>query len=330
MYSYINDKDKGVLTVIPLEKPWINWTVDQSNPNYEAIKAALFGDDISFEEMEALVSPAATIAKYTEDYLGIQVLGGVLYYEGQEVGSALANRILDSYHEGFPVKHWALFAEKVFRNPAEWAKEEIYLWLEASDLPILPDGNIMAYKWVTNEYKDIRTGKFDNSIGATPSMPREEVDPVRDRTCSRGLHFCSKGYLGSYGGGGNRVVILSVNPEDIISIPSDYNNSKGRACKYTVIGEIDPAEAKEKSWPAIEFGFPEPAKLIEADDPKDNKPVKKGVSIETIHGEIHESYWRNAMKKHHTMAAWADSHSWSHSTIRSWKKRLLAAGAKLD
>ena len=33
-------------------------------------------------------------------------------------------------------------------------------------------------------------------------------------------------------------MIVKISPADVVSIPSDYNNAKGRACKYEVIGEI--------------------------------------------------------------------------------------------
>jgi hypothetical protein len=70
-------------------------------------------------------------------------------------------------------------------------------------------------------------------------MERNQVDDDKDRTCSTGLHFCSQDYLPSFGSAqGNRVVIVKINPADVVSIPSDYNNAKGRACRYEVVGEI--------------------------------------------------------------------------------------------
>jgi hypothetical protein len=32
-------------------------------------------------------------------------------------------------------------------------------------------------------------------------------------------------------------MILKVNPADVVAIPADYNNTKGRACKYEVVAE---------------------------------------------------------------------------------------------
>jgi hypothetical protein len=33
-------------------------------------------------------------------------------------------------------------------------------------------------------------------------------------------------------------MIVKVNPRDVVSIPSDYNDSKGRTCRYEVVGEL--------------------------------------------------------------------------------------------
>jgi hypothetical protein len=38
--------------------------------------------------------------------------------------------------------------------------------------------------------------------------------------------------------GGDRTVIVKINPADVVSIPSDYNDAKGRACRYEVVGEV--------------------------------------------------------------------------------------------
>jgi hypothetical protein len=98
----------------------------------------------------------------------------------------------------------------------------------------------LAYKKVRDDYLDIHSGTMDNSVGQIVEMERNEVDDDKDRTCSAGLHFCSKDYLPHFGSGdGNRVVILKINPRDVVSIPSDYNNAKGRACRYEVIDEME-------------------------------------------------------------------------------------------
>ena len=105
-------------------------------------------------------------------------------------------------------------------------------------VPLTPDGHCMAYKKVRDNYMDIHSGTFDNNVGQICKMARNEVDEDKDRTCSSGLHFCSLDYLPKFGGSyGTRVMLLKINPRDVVSIPSDYNNAKGRACRYEVVGE---------------------------------------------------------------------------------------------
>jgi hypothetical protein len=52
------------------------------------------------------------------------------------------------------------------------------------------------------------------------------------------LHFCSLDYLSHFGGHDSRTVVLKINPRDVVSIPADYNATKGRTCRYEVIGEL--------------------------------------------------------------------------------------------
>jgi hypothetical protein len=89
---------------------------------------------------------------------------------------------------------------------------------------------------------DRHTKTIDNSVGQVVSMPRYKVDDNRNNTCSSGLHFCSLSYLKNCFGFGDNVVILKINPRDVVSIPSDYNNSKGRCCLYEVIGVLENKE----------------------------------------------------------------------------------------
>jgi hypothetical protein len=90
---------------------------------------------------------------------------------------------------------------------------------------------------------DKYSGTVDHTPGETPKMRRNEVDDKRHNTCSDGLHFASLHYVtdGGYGNrnSGDRLVALKINPRDVVSIPSDYNNSKGRACEYHVLRELN-------------------------------------------------------------------------------------------
>jgi hypothetical protein len=69
-------------------------------------------------------------------------------------------------------------------------------------------------------------------------MPRNQVDEDKDRTCSKGLHFCSIKYLPHFSDhNGGHTMMVKINPADVVAIPADYNNTKGRCSRYEVVNE---------------------------------------------------------------------------------------------
>lgn len=52
----------------------------------------------------------------------------------------------------------------------------LYKFLEHNGHPITKNGNFIAYKKVTEDFKDCHTKSIDNNIGETVSMAREDVD----------------------------------------------------------------------------------------------------------------------------------------------------------
>lgn len=171
----------------------------------------------------------------------VNVSNGVLFFQGVVVENALTKRIIRMVKEGFDVTALKAFMNNLMLNPSNTAINELYLFLEANNLAITDDGCFLAYKSVNANFESIHTNpdgsRVDNSVGSKPSMPRNMVDDNRDNTCSRGLHFASLDYCkNSYRG--DKIVALKINPRDVVSIPSDYNNQKGRACEYEVVAEV--------------------------------------------------------------------------------------------
>jgi hypothetical protein len=151
--------------------------------------------------------------------------------------------------EGFSIEPMVLFMHNLLKNPSKRSVDELYGFLEKNNLPITPDGYFLAYKKVRNDFLDIHSGTMDNSPGTVVEMERYKVDDNKDQTCSTGLHFCGMSYLSHFGSGGDRTVIVKIDPADVVSIPSDYNGAKGRACRYEVIGElgVEPGKAFDRS-----------------------------------------------------------------------------------
>ena len=203
--------------------------------NYGKIVDALKAKD--WAALTELVEPAKAIVNFGKGYVKIE--NGVVFWKGTPFNNALSNRMIEMYQDGFPIDPMVRFMENLMANPSKRSVDQVYGFLEKNNLPITEDGHFLAYKKVRTDYKDIHSGTFDNSIGQVIEMDRNLVDDNPDSHCSTGLHFCSISYLGSFGGGNDPIMIVKINPADVVSIPTDYNGAKGRCMKYEVIAEVD-------------------------------------------------------------------------------------------
>lgn len=188
-----------------------------------------------------LVSAATRIEKYGKgDFL---VKDGQVIVNGLPVHDGLARKILQFQKEGLPHKPLVRFAENLQKNPSYRAVNELFQFLEKNDHPITEEGNFIAYKRVRGNFKDIHSGKFDNSVGQVVEMPRNQVNEDSSQTCSYGLHVANWDYahnhFASHDSSTDIMLEVEVSPADVVSIPSDYNQSKMRVCRYKVLGVVD-------------------------------------------------------------------------------------------
>lgn len=227
------------VTVVIGNKPH---TISKTHVSYQKVVDAIKTG--AWDVVKEIIDPKKVVLNYGQGHVSIQ--GDKLFWKGEELNGALARRMIAMLQDGFDVTPFVLFMENLFQNPSKRSVDELYGFLEKNDLPITPDGHFLAYKKVRENFKDVHTGTMDNSPGQVVEMERNRVDDNKDNTCSTGLHFCGMSYLACFGG--HRTVIVKVNPRDVVSIPSDYNGAKGRACRYEVVGElgVDPEEAFDK------------------------------------------------------------------------------------
>lgn len=211
------------------------FTLTDTHPNYTKARDALKARDGD------LLSTLVDIPKAVEDFSGgaVRVVADEVQYKGKTIHNSLTRRMLEMMREGFDIMPLANFLSNIQKNPSFRAVNELYGFLEKNRLPITDDGHFLAYKRIREDFTDIYSGTFDNHPGQVCSMERNEVDEDKDVTCSTGLHFCSIEYLPQFGTVGakdkDNVVILKINPADVVAIPSDYNNAKGRTCRYEVV-----------------------------------------------------------------------------------------------
>jgi len=237
-------------------------TINKTHITYQKVVDAIKAGD--WEAVKDAIEPKKVVLNYGKGNVSIQ--GETLYWKGTELHTTLAVKMINMLREGFPIEPMVLFMDNLYQNPSKRAVDELYGFLEKGNLPITPDGHFLAYKKVRADYKDVYTGTMDNSVGQIVEMERYNVDDNKDNTCSTGLHFCSKDYLNNFGG--ERVVIVKINPRDVVSIPSDYNATKGRACRYEVVGEID-ADKADQAF----------ARSVQSNSTNNEPVVKEGDSV---------------------------------------------------
>jgi hypothetical protein len=243
-------------------------TVSKSHIAYNKLLNAIKAGD--WETVQDIIEPKKAVINFGQG--NIEIEGDKIFWKGREMHNALTKRMVAMIQEDFPVEPLVAFMENLMENPSKRAVNELYGFLEKNTLPITSDGCFLAYKKVRADYLDCHSGTVLNKPAAyltdedtaalaeavgknsevtvaveegvtVVSMERNLVDDDQNRTCSTGLHFCSQDYLRSFGG--ERIVILKINPRDVVSIPNDYNDSKGRCARYEIVDEIDKDKADE-------------------------------------------------------------------------------------
>lgn len=234
MVPYINTQDG--ITVILNNKPV---HVARTNKYYEDVVAGIEENWTEEELQNVIESIQREVNRYCQEDGRITYTNGVVSYLGEQLYGYAVDKLVSLIHAGKETTPLIRFLEKLQLNPSMQTREDLYAFLEHGKIPINEQGNFLAYKAVTANFKDIHTNTFDNSIGAQPSMLRAKVDDRREQTCSRGFHVCSYDYLPSFSHADGHVVVCEINPADVVSIPVDYNNTKMRVCTYKVIGEVE-------------------------------------------------------------------------------------------
>ena len=203
--------------------------------NYKLIMDNL--STASESELLELVDIQTAVASFSHGK--VEVKNGKVFYEGDEVHGAISKRILEFMSKGLPFEPLVNFLNNLMDNPSMQSQKELYDFLEHQYLPVTEDGCFLAYKAVRSDYLDKYAGKFRNKVGDVCEMTRAKVDDNRGVGCSQGLHAGALNYVAGYGSleAGDKIVIVKINPKDVVSVPNDCNCEKLRTCRYEVVGE---------------------------------------------------------------------------------------------
>ncbi len=237
-------------------------SVANDHPNHDEIVRRLRADDLTDEELVALadISEGVKIA-FERITTRVVVRNGAVYFDGDEVHDSITDAIVRALEQDTDEDTWialALFLEKVAANPQAHSREQLYDWLAAHRFTLTPDGDIVAHKGMRvrdegyvpsyGHGKVIVNGEPFDSCHERPvkpndtvELPRSEVDHDPSSSCSVGLHVGTPEYAAQYGD----VVLVRVNPRDVVSVPTDAGGEKVRVCRYTLIGPLDEIDLED-------------------------------------------------------------------------------------
>ena len=254
-FNYVSTEGQENITVFANGGLYVASTL--SHGNFEQIKEGVIaGDPAVLDLFDPSVAVARRFEKLTKNF---SVANGRLYYKGDEVHNALANRVVQSLSEGDSAwKSLLAFAEKLYANGSDEAarhsRDQLFEWLDRyfDQSPITPNGDFVAYKGVATDSEgnfvsinrgpaivdgEEVNGAVPNYIGATVEMPASQVEHNPGVGCAPGLHAGTFEYASNWSRG--TVLEVHIDPGDVRSVPTDCDAQKIRTSRYVVVDTID-------------------------------------------------------------------------------------------
>lgn len=241
MIAFIKTNDGSFKVVIDNQSYHFN----EYHQNYQILVDSLKNkDEETFRKFYDVVQSTLDWAEG-----GFEFVSGTLKYMGNVVPQELYARIKQMVEEGFDHKPLLRFIERLYQNPSGKVLKNIWGFLSNEGIPIDENGYIVAYKAVSGDevsgYFDKWTGKIRQIVGDEVTMLRCLVDEDSDNPCSHGLHAGSlqyaKNYLGSAVG---TIMIVLIDPADVVTVPSDYSAGKLGVCRYKILKIEDKVQAQ--------------------------------------------------------------------------------------
>lgn len=204
--------------------------------NYDKVVSALRENDE--EAFFASLLNDETLGNYCTGLMSFSA--GFASWDGIPVPDIFSDRILQLVEQGYEFEPMLHFVYNLCENKDDHSIIELIDFLRHRNLPITKDGCFLGYKKVRDDYKDHYSGTFDNSIGNIVKMPRAEVNDRRQECNSNGLHVGALEYvMNRFHAGDGKIIVVKVNPKDVVSVPIDENFMKLRCCEYRVMADFE-------------------------------------------------------------------------------------------
>jgi hypothetical protein len=234
------------ISVIWEERPY---TIRKENANFALLRNALI------EGRYDNVGDYLDIKKAVKDFVDgdVEITEEIVYYKGHRLHGVVVDKLLEMLRSGLKDSSPLVnYIKKLMDNPSANSVEQLYTFLGYKSLPITPDGKVLGYKGVQEDFWS-NTGNADtivvqgqtnerhqifNGVGETIEIQRRCVDDNKDRHCSHGLHIGSYDYANGWAGDGGKLLLVEFNPQDAVSVPDDSSFQKLRVSKYKVVADI--------------------------------------------------------------------------------------------
>jgi len=279
-YSILEAAGRKSVTVFLEGEPL---TTDDTNPNFDTIVEMIHNGQT--DGLRARFSAKNLVEdKFLNLSERVAMRGQVIYFDGDPVESVLTDHLVSVLQEGTedatPILN---FWEKIATNPSDNSRENLFRWLKSqhreSGLTIDEDGDIIGYKAVTGDLLSTRSGpgivndevfedsQLSNQPGNVVAMPRSIVTDDPSVACSVGLHVGTRGYAEAFAPRDGKIVLVKVNPRDVVSVPSDSRDQKMRVCRYEVLEILEPERKLDSFYGSgITTGVPSEVTFNEDDE----------------------------------------------------------------
>lgn len=231
------------------------YTARSDNPNWDKLIEAVRANDEA--EVLRLINLKHTVLHFADKVSGpgvITVDNGVVAYRGTPMHGLDVDRVLNFVQEGIPAEGMVKFLENKMKNVSRHSIEQLYTFLETKgegSMPVTPAGTFIGYKGLNPDFSSKNTGNeplisgtrlsngsIDNSVGQVVRMERSFVCDDFRNSCAPGLHVGSLRYAADWAGSTGKVVLVEVDPADVVSVPIS-EVEKMRCCAYRVVGVYD-------------------------------------------------------------------------------------------
>lgn len=180
------------------------------------------------------------------------------------IDSALQGHILRLLRaDGTPkdARNWKAFAkfvENLYANTSEFVREQLFAWLnyenfQGKGFTLTDDGCFLGYKGcagtpdaphsINTGYAIVNgvphNGAIPNALGSVVEMPRNQVEDNPHVGCAPGLHVGTYAYATGWARG--VLLVVKVNPRDVVSVPTECGAQKIRTCRYEVLEVVEHA-----------------------------------------------------------------------------------------